>query len=1512
MSILKTKFVRTILSMVLCIALLCTTAFADASSKFSEVPGDVDGNGVKNLFDLVLLAQLVANWDVEYNPWAADVNGDGTVDADDIVSLAQNVAGWEVAKNPVITKPVTFAPTAKKIYNKNLVGGEFKFTLEGEINGAKISQEKMNSADGTITFDTLSFPKAGTYTFTVKEIDKLLGFIEYSAAEYELVVNVIYANDLLSIGSVTVNGDENGTIEFTNTYTIDGEDEVTLRGNTVLTGDRTEVKAEEFEFGLYDADGTLIESVKNDAAGNFAFSTLKFNENDTVIDGEKQFTYTVKEIAGNNARYEYDATVYTVVVTVADNDEGGVTASYTVNGEIKFTNTYTNPTPVTFAPNANKNYNKVLNGGEFKFALEGENNGVKVEQEKVNAADGTITFDVLSFPEAGTYTFTVKEIDKFLGFIEYSAAEHTLVVNVIDTNGVLSIESVTVNGDENGTIEFTNTYTIDGEDEVTLRGNTVLTGDRTEVKAEEFEFGLYGEDGTLIESVKNDVAGNFAFSTLKFNENDTVIDGEKQFTYTVKEIAGNNARYEYDATVYTVVVTVADNDQGGVAASYTVNGVANGEIKFTNRYTKPEPVEKFAIVFQKTDKFTYRLGNGNAVNLSSLFKAAEGIDANEISGVVVTATDSNANEVATYNQNAVWENGTLDFADDFTGIANITVNMPADDCCLSTTLTVEVVDAKNATAATNATANNVVLLNDAGFSSLDVKGGYTLYGNGFTLTCGSDSPALDTGYSFVTLENGTLDNVQIVLPNFDYAVLYKSNMEESGNRSQTTDRTRYYNVKSGVAATGNSQILNSRISGARAAVNVSGGNLLIDNSRIELGAVASLLVGAANSLTLRDVTLVQKPTPSTYDPNKVLMGFSTLFVCDANGDAAPVTIEGNLVQNAWVDESDKQYVPSAGQSIISTVLGKTEYLHDIDGDGTNESLNLGFAYMPESLTSKVNTTTITDNRTNKDSIPYDYAEVSIINGKTYVYSYKNANGTDASFKTESEYVPNKYGDIITVNYADTNENRVLGKVFGENGWVYQLAVDLDQGAYAFDFSKLTVKKNGVVLGIDRTDSVAVQEGTTEYTLTLTDGSTILFKVIGTMTTKDVPQWSNDANGSALSATMNASWEAGLCVASSHGGTWSGAAPALQNVYIRYYSTAEKGYKIIHLADYTPSVTGKVNGANTTCTITGPGFTLTLTGGQVHSGNKVNAIPVVCGGKLYFVAATSSGLVNTGNSARSVPVSYSFTDGFGNTLTGSHSWSVAENKDAEYSYNDFCNGTLTKLEASSGGSCVTPDTLITLADGSQKRVDSLTGDEMLLVWNLETGKYEAAPIVFVDSDAETEQEIIHLYFSNGSEVKVISEHGFFDVNLGKYVYIDATNYADYIGHTFVTEGDITSNSFNTATLENVVIEKEVTTAWSPVTFKHLCYYTNGVLSMPGGIDGLFNIFEVDTDTMRYDAEKMQKDIETYGLFTLEDFGGLVPEIAFEAFNGNYLKIAIAKGMLTWEDIAYLAERYVPLV
>ena len=221
-------------------------------------------------------------------------------------------------------------------------------------------------------------------------------------------------------------------------------------------------------------------------------------------------------------------------------------------------------------------------------------------------------------------------------------------------------------------------------------------------------------------------------------------------------------------------------------------------------------------------------------------------------------------------------------------------------------------------------------------------------------------------------------------------------------------------------------------------------------------------------------------------------------------------------------------------------------------------------------------------------------------------------------------------------------------------------------------------------------------------------------------------------------------------------------------------------------------------------------------------------------------------------------------------------------------------------------CVTPDTLITLADGSQVRVDSLKGNEELLVWNMETGKLDSAPILFVDSDPAAEQEIIHLYFSDGTDVKVIYEHGFWDYNLNKYVYLDA-NAKQYVGHIFAKQdGDKLSKVQLTA----VVLEKEVTTAWSPVTEGHLCYFVNGMLSMPGGVGGLFNIFDVDAETMSYDNEAMERDIAKHGLFTYEELNAIAPlsREMFEAAGGAYLKVSIGKGNLTMDELIYMIDRY----
>lgn len=75
------------------------TVTTDAPPASSAVAGNVnaDPDGLVNIDDVVVLAQIIAGWQgVQHNPDALDVNGDNDVTIDDVVLLAQYVAGWDV------------------------------------------------------------------------------------------------------------------------------------------------------------------------------------------------------------------------------------------------------------------------------------------------------------------------------------------------------------------------------------------------------------------------------------------------------------------------------------------------------------------------------------------------------------------------------------------------------------------------------------------------------------------------------------------------------------------------------------------------------------------------------------------------------------------------------------------------------------------------------------------------------------------------------------------------------------------------------------------------------------------------------------------------------------------------------------------------------------------------------------------------------------------------------------------------------------------------------------------------------------------------------------------------------------------------------------------------------------------------------------------------------------------------------------------------------------------------
>ena len=178
------------------------------------------------------------------------------------------------------------------------------------------------------------------------------------------------------------------------------ETQATIELEKALTG--RALTDGEFSFELYEG-ATKLQTVTN-KNGKVTFAPIEYTE-------EGEHTYTVKEVAGNTPGITYDKTDKQVTVKVKkDGDNLKADVAYPDNKT--FSNTYTAPQPAKAKISASKILEGAeLKNGEFNFQLLDETG--KVLQTKQNAADGTVTFDDISYSseDAGkTFHYTIKEV----------------------------------------------------------------------------------------------------------------------------------------------------------------------------------------------------------------------------------------------------------------------------------------------------------------------------------------------------------------------------------------------------------------------------------------------------------------------------------------------------------------------------------------------------------------------------------------------------------------------------------------------------------------------------------------------------------------------------------------------------------------------------------------------------------------------------------------------------------------------------------------------------------------------------------------------------------------------------------------------------------------------------------------------------------------------------------------------------------------------------------------------
>lgn len=525
-------------------------------------------------------------------------NGKGQL----VATVTGNNPTFENSYEAAESDGVTITAT-KVLTGSPLMAGEFSFQLI-DADG-KVVRETTNAADGSITFDPITYTKPGTYTYNLKEVAGTNAGMAYDSTVH--TVTVVATDD----GTGQIHASVTSLAPtFNNSYKSGVDDPVMLTAEKVLEGRRLE--AGQFSFHLFDENNQPVgEQVTNDVSGSIQFPALRYSQDDfngiepdeTTGARTKTVTYTAREVAGSAAGYTYSQNVATYTLELVDSHDGKITATLKEAVNTTFTNNY-EAQPVTA-----KSFSatKALEGrglaeGEFEFQLTAaEGTPMPQATTATNAADGTVAFSPITYhlgdlagETSKTFTYTISEVANGKAGVTYDQTKHTASVTVTDNgDGTLSVSDPVYDDGSATAPTFTNTYKAAAVTTALPTVTKIVSGDKPDAYPT-FTFALEALNGSILP----DSAGENGVTTGIINGDGAVSLGSVTFdqagTYSYKayEVAGNAEGWTYDNTVYNVTYTVTDDGAGVLGTSTSIStsdGTAADAVTFENVYTAPAP-----------------------------------------------------------------------------------------------------------------------------------------------------------------------------------------------------------------------------------------------------------------------------------------------------------------------------------------------------------------------------------------------------------------------------------------------------------------------------------------------------------------------------------------------------------------------------------------------------------------------------------------------------------------------------------------------------------------------------------------------------------------------------------------------------------------------------------------------------------------------------------------------------------------------------------------------------------
>ena len=516
------------------------------------------------------------------------------------------------------------------------------------VAGAKDSETK------EFQFGDVTFTKAGTYTFDIKENvpQTQAEGMTYDMHTTKVTVNVVLdTEDFAKLkASVSYNSDTAGIAAdkaaFANSYSSSTEAEggtsAEVKANKILNG--RPLKAGEFQFKLTTrptngSNGTVIQEKQNQENGNISFDSLKYKTSNTAAgDTAIVLSQAVRDGYAEKSTDQNGNTVYTLnyriyeeaaegtlpngvsavtnfydfTVTATDNGNGTLTAVTNYpegKDKFEFVNQYgASGVPMEITGSKTLSYEEGLTPdsitGKFTFTLEALTEGAPMPENAtiVNDAAGNVNFGQISFELSQLEDVTPDENGTRTKEFEYKVTESGNVSGVANDTGASTGKNfkLTLHDDGEGTLTVTRNpaegplFSFTN----TYNVNELLSSVTDQVKVNKSLTGRELRDGEfqyeLLEGSSVIATGtNDADGNVTFDKITYTKPGNH--LYMVREVNQGETGITYDDQTYMIHTKITDNGDGTLKAEHQVlAGIGEDDQMI--------PAEGNAITFQNSYK----------------------------------------------------------------------------------------------------------------------------------------------------------------------------------------------------------------------------------------------------------------------------------------------------------------------------------------------------------------------------------------------------------------------------------------------------------------------------------------------------------------------------------------------------------------------------------------------------------------------------------------------------------------------------------------------------------------------------------------------------------------------------------------------------------------------------------------------------------------------------------------------------------------------------------------------